>query len=380
MEIGILKEDERVEQRAALSPAGVQSLTSAGNTVYVQKHAGSRALFSDEEYEHAGATVVYSPEEIINRSQIVLKVSPPTVTELQYFEKGQVLFSFLHLAVSQERLMKTLLEKNIAAVSYELIENSRGELAVLQVMSEIAGQLSMQVAAHYLQVRENGRGILLGSLPGVPPASVVVLGAGTVGRTATRVALGMGATVTLIDHDLSRLRDLEYLFQWRISTAVATPANIERAVRHADVLVGAILLKGEKAPHVVTEAMVKEMKVGSVIIDVSIDQGGCVETSRPTRLDDPVFLRHGVVHYCVPNMASSVSRTATIALTNAVLPYIRDVAEMGIQRAIQEDPGLAKGVCVFDGNCTSLPIARALNLQSQDLAKLLRTVPETMKN
>ena len=380
MEIGILKEDERIEHRAALSPAGVQSLTSLGNTVYVQKHAGSQALFSDEEYENAGATVVYSPEEIINRSQIILKVSPPTVAELEHFEKGQVLFSFLHLAVSQEKLMKTLLEKNIVAVSYELIENSRGELSVLQVMSEIAGQLSMQVAAHYLQVKENGRGILLGSLPGVPPASVVVLGAGTVGRTATRVALGMGASVTLIDHDLSRLRDIEYLFQWRISTAVATPANIERAIHHADVLIGAILLKGEKAPHVVTETMVKAMKVGSVIIDVSIDQGGCVETSRPTHLDDPVFLRHGVVHYCVPNMASSVSRTATIALTNALLPYVREVAELGIHRAVQADPGLAKGVCVFDGSCTSLPIAKALNLQSQDLAKLLRTILEPMKN
>ncbi len=380
MEIGILKEDERVEHRAALSPAGVQSLTGLGNVVYVQKQTGARSLFSDEEYQNAGATVVYSPEEIINRSQIVLKVAPPTIAELELFEKGQVLFSFLHLAVSQEKLIKTLLEKNIAAVSYELIENSRGELSVLQVMSEIAGQLSLQIAAHYLQGRENGRGILLGSLPGVPPASVVILGAGTVGRTATRVALGMGASVTMIDHDLSRLRDIEHLFQWRISTVVATPATIRRSIRHADVLIGAILLKGEKAPHVVTEAMVKEMKTGSVIIDVSIDQGGCIETSRPTRMDDPVFVRHGVVHYCVPNMASSVARTATMALTNAVLPYVRDVAEMGIEAAIQTDPGLAKGVCVFDGSCTSLPIAKALNLQSKDLGKLLRTISEPMKN
>ncbi|MBI3005533.1 MAG: alanine dehydrogenase [Ignavibacteriales bacterium] len=380
MEIGILKEDERVEHRAALSPAGVQSLTGMGNAVYVQKHAGLKAMFTDEEYENAGATIVYSPEEIINRSQIVLKVSPPTIGELEEFEKGQLLFSFLHLAVSQEKLMKTLLQKNIAAVSYELIENSRGELSVLQVMSEIAGHLSMQVAAHYLQVKEGGRGILLGSLPGVPPASVVVLGAGTVGRTASRVALGMGASVTVIDHDLSRLRDIENLFQWRVSTAVATHANIRRSLRHADVLIGSILLKGEKAPHVVSEAMVKEMKVGSVIIDVSIDQGGCVETSRPTHPDDPAFVRHGVVHYCVPNMASSVPRTATIALTNALLPYIRDVAELGIQRAIQSDPGLAKGVCVFEGNCTSPPIAKALNLQSQDLGRLLRTMLEPMKN
>jgi alanine dehydrogenase len=190
----------------------------------------------------------------------------------------------------------------------------------------------------------------------------------------------MGAAVTVIDHDMSRLRDMEYLFQWRISTAVATPANIARAVRHADVLIGAILLKGEKTPHLVTESMVKEMKVGSVIIDVSIDQGGCVETSRPTRLDDPVFIQHGVVHYCVPNMPSSVARTATIALTNALLPYIREVAEFGIEKAIAQDPGLAKGVCIFGGKCTSSPIARVFNLASEDIAGVLMSISETMKN
>ncbi len=380
MEIGILKENEQIEQRVALSPVGVQTLTSLGHTVYVQKRAGALALFSDEEYQNAGATVVYSAEEIVNRSELILKVAPPTLDELRSFEKDQVLFSFLYLAVSQEKLIKELLTKDIIAVSYELIENSRGELSILQVMSEIAGQLSMQVAAHYLQGQQGGRGILLGSLPGIPPASVVVLGAGAVGKTATRVALGMGASVTIIDQDLSRLRDIENLFQWRVSTVLATPGNIARAVRHADALIGAILIKGEKSPHLVTESMVQTMKKGSVIIDVSIDQGGCVATSRPTRLDDPIFVQHGVVHYCVPNMASSVSRTATIALTNALLPYVREVAELGIRGAAQADPGFAKGVCVFDGKCTNSPIAKVFNLQWQDLSQIIARTFEPMKN
>ncbi len=380
MEIGILKENEHIEQRVALSPVGVQTLTSLGHTVYVQKRAGALALFSDEEYQNAGATVVYSAEEIVNRSELILKVAPPTLDELRSFEKDQVLFSFLHLAVSQEKLIKELLTKDIIAVSYELIENSRGELSILQVMSEIAGQLSMQVAAHYLQGQQGGRGILLGSLPGIPPASVVVLGAGAVGKTATRVALGMGASVTIIDQDLSRLRDIENLFQWRVSTVLATPGNIARAVRYADALIGAILIKGEKSPHLVTESMVQTMKKGSVIIDVSIDQGGCVATSRPTRLDDPIFVQHGVVHYCVPNMASSVSRTATIALTNALLPYVREVADLGIRRAVQADPGFAKGVCVFDGKCTNSPIAKVFNLQWQDLSQMIARMFEPMKN
>lgn len=379
MDIGILKEDELEEHRVALSPAGVQMLASQGHSVFVQERAGALALFTDEEYRQAGATIVYSPEEIIHRSRAVFKVSPPTMAELARFEPGQAVFSFLHLPALQ-KLMPELLRRRVTAVSYELIENSRGELSVLQVMSEIAGQLSMQIAAHYLQAKESGRGILLGSLPGIPPASVVVLGAGTVGRTAARVALGMGASVTVLDKDLARLRDLEGLLQWRISTSLATPVNIEKAVRHADALIGAVLMKGEKAPHVVTEAMVKGMKVGSVIIDVSIDEGGCIETSRPTHRDDPVFVRHGVVHYCVPNMPSSVARTSTIALTNALLPYVREVAESGLERAMQANSGLAKGVCVYDGNCTNAVIAKTFDLKSRDLRSVIPATLETMRN
>ncbi|MEX1277191.1 MAG: alanine dehydrogenase [Bacteroidota bacterium] len=371
MDIGILKEDGINERRVALSPVGVQTLIGAGNTVYIEKQAGSSAVFQDEEYRDAGALISYSAEEVINRSQMVLKVSPPTDFELSMFSPGQVMLSFLHLAVSQRRLIEILLERKVTAVSYELIENSAGVLSVLQVMSEIAGQLAIQVGAHHLQGREGGRGILLGSIPGVPPASVVILGAGTVGKTSARVALGMGANVTVLDREVSRLRELEHLFQWRITTAMATKPNIAKAVRFADLVVGAVLLKGEKAPHLVTEEMVKDMKVGSVIVDASIDQGGCVETSRLTSIGDPVFIRHGVIHYCVPNMTASVARTATAALTNALLPYLMEITDGGLLNALRRDPGLVRGVCTYDGNCTNEAVAKVFDLKPAQLSYLV---------
>jgi alanine dehydrogenase len=371
MDIGILKEDGIDERRVALSPVGVQTLIGAGNTVYIEKQAGSSAVFQDEEYRDAGALISYSAEEVINRSQMVLKVSPPTDFELSMFSPGQVLLSFLHLAVSQRRLIEILLEQKVTAVSYELIENSAGVLSVLQVMSEIAGQLAIQVGAHHLQGRDGGRGILLGSIPGVPPASVVILGAGTVGKTSARVALGMGANVTVLDREVSRLRELEHLFQWRITTAMATKPNIAKAVRFADLVVGAVLLKGEKAPHLVTEDMVRDMKVGSVIVDASIDQGGCVETSRLTSIGDPVFIRHGVIHYCVPNMTASVARTATAALTNALLPYLMEITDGGLLNALRRDAGLVKGVCTYDGNCTNEAVAKVFDLKPAQLSYLV---------
>jgi alanine dehydrogenase len=371
MNIGILKEDAAIERRVALSPAGVEVLTSAGHNVFVLHQEGSRAIFRDEDYQIAGATISYSVEEIINRSEVVLKVSPPTDEELSLLDEGQTFFSFMHLAVSRRKIMETLLSRKVTAVSYELIENHEGDLAVLQVMSEIAGQLAIQEGAQFLHAQQGGRGTLLGGIPGIPPASVVILGAGTVGRTAARVATGMGASVTVLDKDLTRLRELEHLFQWRISTGVATSYHIGRAVRFADVVVGAVLLKGEKAPHLITEAMVKEMKPGSVIIDASIDQGGCVATSRPTTIDDPVFVLHGVIHYCVPNMPAVVARTATKALTNALLPYVQEVGEIGVVEALRQNPGLAKGVCAFQGACTNEAIARVFDFKAKKIASLI---------
>jgi alanine dehydrogenase len=372
MNIGILKEEASIERRVALSPAGVEDLTSEGHSVYVLHQDGARAIFRDEDYQIAGATITYSPEEIINRSDLVLKVSPPTEAELQLLREGQAIFSSLHLAVSRRKVLEKLLEAKVTAVAFELIENEKGDLSLLQVMSEIAGQIAIQVGAHYLQAGQGGRGTLLGSLPGIPPANVVILGAGTVGRTAARIALGMGANVTVLDKDLGRLRELENLFQWKISTSVATSYHISRSVRFADVVIGAVLLKGEKAPHVITEAMVKEMKPGSVIIDASIDQGGCVETSRPTTIDDPIFVMHGVTHYCVPNMPAVVARTATMAMTNALMPYIQQVCERGIVNALRQNPGLGKGVCTHQGVCTNEVIARIFEFKSQPIGVLVK--------
>jgi alanine dehydrogenase len=377
--IGILKEDSTMERRVALTPAGVQALVSAGHVVYVQHEAGLQTLFPDEEYQKAGAVINYTAQEIINRSEVVLKVAPPNEFELALTSKDQALLSFLHLAVSNRKTMELLLERQVTSIAYELIEDERKDLAVLQVMSEIAGQLSIQVASHHLQSKEGGRGILLGNIPGVAPASVVILGAGTVGRTAARVALGLGAQVSVLDKDLSRLRDLHRLFPV-VHTASATDYNVARSVRHADVVIGAVLLKGERTPHIITETMVKDMKVGSVIIDVSIDQGGCVETSRPTSLDEPTFTRHGIVHYCVPNMTAAVPRTASVGLTNAILPYLLELTERGIREALLSSAGLAVGVCTYGGVCTNEAVARVFDLKSKKLSTLLGRNLHTMRN
>lgn len=380
MTIGVLKEESPAERRVALSPAGVQALVTAGHSVYVQHEAGLQILFPDEEYQKAGAIISYSGQEVFNRGEIVLKISPPNEFELALLSNGQTLFSFLHPAVSQKKVLETLLANRVTSIAYELIENERKELSVLQVMSEIAGQQSIQVAGHFLQAKEGGRGILLGNIPGVAPASVVILGAGTVGTTAARVALGLGAEVTVLDNDLSRLRDLHNAFPVKINTATATAYNVEHSVRYADVVIGAVLLKGERTPHILSESMVKRMKMGSIIIDISIDQGGCVETSRPTTLDDPVFTRHGVVHYCVPNMTAAVPRTASVGLTNALLPYLIEASTYGIPKALQQNRGLAVGVCTYQGACTNAAVGRIFDLKSKNLSMLLNAPLETMRN
>jgi alanine dehydrogenase len=373
MNIGILKEVFPSERRIALTPGGVQTLVHLGATVYVERNAGALSYFSDDEYRTAGGTIVYSPEEVINRSDIVLKVAPPVETELNFLHEGQTFFSALHLAISKRKSIETLLNKKITAIAHELIENERGDLPIVQTMAEIAGQISIQVAAHYLQTREGGRGVLLGSVPGVPAADVVILGAGTVGRTAARVALGLGAKVMVIDKNINRLREVENLSQWRVSTAVSDQYTIERAVREADVLIGAVLLKGERTPHLVSEALVKQMKPGSVIVDISIDQGGCVETSRPTTLQDPTYIMHGIVHYCVPNTPASVPRTATVGWTNVLLPFLREATELGLEKVLRADIGLSKGVCTFRGQCTNLAAAKAFDLKVADIQQLLNS-------
>jgi len=379
MNIGILKEIAPSERRVALTPGGVTSLVSLGATVYLERNAGALSFFTDHEYQKAGATIVYSPEEVINRSDIVLKIAPPAESELKLLHEGQTFFSALHLAIAKRTTIETLLSKHITAIGYELMENDRGELPIVQTMGEIAGQISIQAAAHYLQARQGGRGVLLGSIPGVPAADILILGAGTVGRTAARVALGLGAKVSIIDKDISRLRELENLFQWRITTAISDHYTIERALREADVLIGAVLLKGEKTPHLVTEEMVKKMKAGSVIVDISIDQGGCVETSHPTTLSDPVYITHGIVHYCVPNTPASVPRTATVGWTTVLLPYLREATELGIEQVLRADVGLSKGVCTYRGHCTNKAAGKAFDIDVSDIQTLLNSTAHQTK-
>ncbi len=367
MRIGIPKENIFEEKRVALAPAGVDALIRAGHTVYIQSGAGEGSNLSDEDYSQTGAVIVYSQEEVYRRAELIAKVSPLTDDETELLQENQILFSFLHLAVSTKTTIEKLLQKNVTAIGYELIENETG-LPVLHSMSEIAGQLSIQIAERYLESYvKGGRGILLGGITGVAPAAVVILGAGVVGTTAARAALGRGAQVIVIDKDLNRLRRIDSAFRQKITTVMANPYTISRGVKFADVLIGAVLIKGEKTPHLVTEEMVKNMKNGSVIIDVSIDQGGCIETSHVTTISDPIYSTHNVIHYCVPNMPALVSKTASYGLNNASLGYIQNIADNGLANALLGDDGLSKGVCTYQGSCSNEAIANIFNLEYRKL-------------
>ncbi len=372
MNFGILRENPTQERRVALTPASVQSLVSGGHQVYVEKDAGNASHFLNQEYEAVGAKIVYTSDEVFGRSETLLKISTPMEKDCERMVEGQTLFSFLHLAVARTKIVELLLNKHICAVGYELIEDENGDLTILQVMSEIAGHMTLAIAARFLESNNNGRGIVLGGITGIPPASVVILGAGMVGRTAARIALDMGAEVIVLDKDLSRLRAVAQRCGPRITTAVANEYNIRKSLHFADVLIGAVLMKGERTPHLVTEEMVMRMKPGAIIIDVSIDLGGCIETSRPTTLQDPTYVVHNVIHYCVPNMTANVARTATYGLTNALLPYLMEVGQKGIEKAISENAGLARGVCTYGSSCTNDAIARRFEMESFDVQRLVK--------
>ena len=367
MRIGIPKETLREEKRVALAPAGVHALVSGGHSVFIETNAGSDSHFTDEEYRNVGAQIVYSAEEVYQRSELIAKIAPLTDEEALMLQEEQILFSFLHLAVSKKNIVDTLLTKKVTAVSYELIEKN-DQYPVLQSMSEIAGQLAVQIGERYLgSDSPNGRGILMGGITGVAPAAVVILGAGVVGFNAARAAYSIGAQVIVLDNDLRRLRRIENNISKNITTVAANNYTIARGVKFADVFIGAINLKGEKIPHLVSEEMVKTMKEGSVIVDVSIDHGGCVETSRLTTYSDPVFTEHGVIHYGVPNIPALVSRTASYGLSNASIEYIQNIAENGLSNALMGDDGLQKGVCTYKGNCTNQTIAEIFNVEFRRL-------------
>ncbi|MGH7205035.1 MAG: alanine dehydrogenase [Nitrospiraceae bacterium] len=366
MIIGVPKEIKDHEYRVSLTPDGVQALCAAGHTVWVEPTAGEGSGFSDEDYRKAGAHLASSKAHLFQEAELIVKVKEPLLSECALFRPGQALFAYLHLAALPE-LTRALLDARVTAIAYETTELEDRSLPMLKPMSEIAGRMSVQVGARYLERSQGGRGVLLAGVPGVAPARVVILGAGVVGSAATRIAVGMGAQVTVINQDLERLRSLDDLYQGRVVTLASSQPLIDRAVEEADLVIGAVLVRGAKAPRLVSRSVVSRMRSGSVVVDVSVDQGGCFETTRPTNHSDPVYQADGVLHYCVPNMPGIVPRTATLALTNATLPFIVRIASAGVERAIRADPALAKGVNLANGKVTCKGVAEAHGMRCEPL-------------
>jgi len=363
--IGVLTEQSANENRVCLTPPGAAALTRAGHEVLVESGAGGPARFHDDEYRAAGARVVYAWEEVVGRADLVMKVSPLVSSDVQMLHEGQTVLAFHHLAAAPRALLDDLQQSGATLIGYEVIENSRGDLPVLHAMSEIAGQLSVHIGAHYLETQAGGRGILLGAAAGIPPARVLILGAGVVGLCSARTAAGSGADVLLLDTREDATRRAARELGPAVRTGRADTESVARAVAHADLLIGAVLNRGERAPLAVTRTMVESMKPGSVIVDVSIDQGGCVATSRPTTLDSPTFVDKGVTHYCVPNMASAVGHSASVALTAALLPFVEILGSRGVDKALEVDPGLAAGVYLYRGQLVSEAVARAFGLERE---------------
>jgi len=348
MDIGIPKQRRPFDYRVGLTPMGVEILAGLGHRVYVESSAGQGSGFDDERYRRAGAQIVYSAEEVYGRSQMILSVSRPLMSEFDLFQEDQILCGFLHLAVAHPSKIELMLSRNITSVAYETIQTEDGHLPVLTAVSQIAGRMIATAAAQFLQNDQGGHGILLGGVPGVPPAKVVVLGAGIVGMNAARVFHALGADVTILDTDVRKLQNLEDR-GCKAKTIVAYDFNIAKAVKVADVLVGAVLIPGARAPHVVTREMVRTMKPRALIMDISIDQGGCIETSRPTTYQNPTYIEENVIHYCVPNMTGVVARTTTHAFNNAAWPYILQIAQKGLEQAVADDPALRNGLNTYGG-------------------------------
>lgn len=351
MVIGILKERFDDEQRVALSPFGVESLVNSGAQVILETGAGVEARFPDEQYQKVGATIAYSAEETIGRADVVLKVMPMEQEEWEMLREGQILMSFQLLGMGRKPFIDYVMEKKVGTIAFEYMRAADGSYPVLRVMSEISGQVAAQIASRYLRSDHGGRGILLGGLGGVAPAATVIIGAGASGMAAAQAVLGLGGQVILLDNNVDRLREADQFFNKRITTVVASPEHLRRGCRIADVLITAISIDEEESHHIISEEMVKTMKPGAVIVDMSINQGGCVESSRPTTINDPVFVKHAVIHYAVPNMPSVVARTATYALTNAILPYLKIVIG-GIPTSIKTEPCVRCGIVTWQGNAS----------------------------
>lgn len=371
MIIGVPKEIKVEEYRVALIPAGVREFTSLGHRVLIESGAGEGAGYADEDYRKVGAEVRERAADVWTDAELIVKVKEPQLSEATFLSPKQILFTYLHLA-AERALTEVLMEKKVTAIGYETVQMTDGRLPILAPMSEVAGRMAPQVGACFLERPHGGRGILLGGVAGVGPGHVVILGAGNAGINAAYVAVGMGAKVTVIDISLDKLRFLEEVLYGKLTTMALNQTNLENTVLNADLVIGAVLIPGAKAPVLVTEEMVKAMKKGSVIIDISVDQGGCVETSQPTTHAKPIYVKHGVIHYGVTNMPGAVPFTSTLALTNVTLPYALKLAELGFERAVSEDPALAKGVNVYRGEITCQPVAEAHGLKFRSLDELLK--------
>lgn len=358
MIIGVPKEIKDQESRVGVTPAGVKALTEAGHKVLVETHAGAQSGFPDHEYQDAGAEIVGEAGFVWGKADTVVKVKEPIEPEYAYFREGLVLFTYLHLAPLPD-LTDRLLKSKVIGIAYETVRDRHGTLPLLTPMSEVAGRMSVQVGATYLEKEHGGRGMLLGGVPGVPPAHVTIIGGGIVGTNAARIALGFGAKVTLVDLNLNRLREIDDIFNGRVYTLASNSYNLGHATHEADLVIGAVLIPGATAPKIVTRAMVSRMKKGAVIVDVAIDQGGCVETARPTSHSNPSYTVDGVVHYCVTNMPGAVPHTSTLGLTNATFPYLLRIANLGTGAALKQDPGFAEGLNTWMGTLTHRGVAES---------------------
>lgn len=370
MIVGVPKEVKDHESRVGVTPAGVKALVEAGHTVLVEHDAGALSAMPDDDYQAAGAEIVGSAYDVWRLAEMIVKVKEPVEKEYKHFREGLVLFTYLHLAPLTD-LTNALLEKKVIGIAYETVRDRVGGLPLLTPMSEVAGRMSVQVGATYLEKEHGGRGVLLGGVPGVVPGNVCIIGGGIVGTNAAKIALGMGAKVTLIDLNLNRLRELDDIFGGRLYTVASNSYNIAHATAEADLVIGGVLIPGAAAPKIVTRAMVSKMKKGAVIVDVAIDQGGCIETAHPTTHSDPSYVVDGVVHYCVTNMPAAVPNTSTLALTNATFPYVLKIARLGAKAAIADDKGIAEGVNTYEGTLTYGAVAAAQQREWKPIVELI---------
>jgi alanine dehydrogenase len=370
MIVGVPSEIKDLENRVAVTPGGVEEYVARGHTVVVERGAGIGSAFTDDEYLAAGAVLVEGHAEVFARAEMICKVKEPVPAEYDLLRPDQLLFTYLHLA-ADEPLTRALMANRVKSVAYETVQLANGSLPLLMPMSEVAGRMAVQVGAHYLEKTHGGRGMLLGGVPGVPGANVAIVGGGVVGTNAAQMALGMGANVTILDKNVERLRYLDQVLHGRVHTLASNSQNIAAAVREADLLIGGVLIAGAKAPKLVSTAMIGSMRAGSVVVDVAIDQGGCIATARPTSHSEPTYLVDGVIHYCVTNMPGVVPRTSTLALSNVTLPYGLELADRGLEDAIADDPALAKGVNVLNGHITYEAVAEAFGLAYTPLEEVV---------